>query len=564
MKISLVNYTNFDKKQDYKTCLQSRRQAATKNNFQNNCLMPQISTLSSIISFGSAAQKPEVSEEALKQDAQVFLKSLEKEQEDIKKARFLYFDNIDIKCRKKLKDKALFRQIDPIDAFNAVYEDFSPYYIKKGEIKQIEKYSSSLNYLFNSFLNAQSKLEKNELKNIALQIKAEMQKDMLYAGKYNKDRDMQISVDEYFYLLGNYQNRIKKFMQLADKDIAYTEALKVIEPLCNREGKVRHIKYTGYEKIVKFLDKFEKFNFEDAIFKQPQKALDAPTSVNKSEPVETVNTPKTETKPDSVKTNNTTEAKPATGVTLKPIKHDYSLLDEYLKRAKIHHEYAAPLRNRAKTPEEKIQEEKLRKAYRSLRDKAREENISFVRIKQESDFSSDPIKNAQEKFEYIDKQVLPYIDVSEASALDALDMFGKFGTRYVYPNGRKNYEILTTNLVVRPKEEMTDRLLNKFLDVWEKISEKNVDKYKDNELLRLVMVDFTLGKKNVKEETILRGLKLLKKLTNQKDDVERLDYTLLRDYDAQYKDSKKIKEAIDDLKDYVKDCPFYYRLPEDR
>lgn len=58
MKISLVNYTNFDKKQDYKTCLQSRRQAATKNNFQNNCLMPQISTLSSIISFGSAAQKP--------------------------------------------------------------------------------------------------------------------------------------------------------------------------------------------------------------------------------------------------------------------------------------------------------------------------------------------------------------------------------------------------------------------------------------------------------------------------------------------------------------------------
>ena len=526
--------------------------------------MPQISTLSSIISFGSAAQKPEVSEEALKQDAQVFLKSLEKEQEDIKKARFLYFDNIDTKCRKKLKDKALFRQIDPIDAFNAVYEDFSPYYIKKGEIKQIEKYSSSLNYLFNSFLNAQTKLEKNELKNIALQIKAEMQKDMLYAGKYNKDRDMQISVDEYFYLLGNYQNRIKKFMQLADKDIAYTEALKVIEPLCNREGKVRHIKYTGYEKIVKFLDKFEKFNFEDAIFKQPQKALDAPTSVNKTETIETVNTPKTETKPDSVKTNNTTEVKPATGVTLKPIKHDYSLLDEYLKRAKIHHEYAAPLRNRAKTPEEKIQEEKLRKAYRSLRDKAREENISFVRIKQESDFSSDPIKNAQEKFEYIDKQVLPYIDVSEASALDALDMFGKFGTRYVYPNGRKNYEILTTYLVGRPKEEMTDRLLNKFLDVWEKISEKNVDKYKDNEFLCDVLVDFTLDKKNVSEDSIVRGLKLLKKLTNQKQDVERLDYTLLRDYDAQYKDSKKIKDAIDDLKDYVKDCPFYYRLPEDR
>ena len=111
---------------------------------------------------------------------------------------------------------------------------------------------------------------------------------------------------------------------------------------------------------------------------------------------------------------------------------------------------------------------------------------------------------------------------------------------------------------------MTDRLLNKFLDVWEKISEKNVDKYKDNEFLCDVLVDFTLDKKNVSEDSIVRGLKLLKKLTNQKQDVERLDYTLLRDYDAQYKDSKKIKDAIDDLKDYVKDCPFYYRLPEDR
>lgn len=290
--------------------------------------------------------------------------------------------------------------------------------------------------------------------------------------------------------------------------------------------------------------------------KQPQKTPDVNPAVNK---------PKPEVREaDPIKTNNTTEAKPATGVTLKPIKHDYSLLDEYKRRLKIYHEYATPLRNRTKTPEEKIQEEKLRKAWLAILDKAREENVSFVRIKQESDFSIDPVKNAQEKFEYIAKQVLPYIDVSEASAMDALEMFGKFGTRYVYPNGRKNYEILTTNLVGLPEQEMTDRLLNKFLDVWEKISEKNVDKYKDNEYLCNVLVYFTLNKRNVSEDTILRGLKLLKKLTNQKQDVERLDYTLLRDYDAQYKDSKKIKDAIEDLKDYVKDCPFGYRLPEDR
>ena len=133
--------------------------------------------------------------------------------------------------------------------------------------------------------------------------------------------------------------------------------------------------------------------------KQPQKTPDVNPAVNKPKPIETINTTKPESKTDPIKTNNTTQAKPATGVTLKPIKHDYSLLDEYKRKRKIHHEYAEPLRNRTKTPEEKIQEEKLRKAYRSLRDKAREENISFVRIKQESDFSSDPVKNAQEKFE---------------------------------------------------------------------------------------------------------------------------------------------------------------------
>ena len=297
--------------------------------------------------------------------------------------------------------------------------------------------------------------------------------------------------------------------------------------------------------------------------KQPEKTPDVNPAVNKPEPIETINTTKSETAVNKQESAKQTQ-KTATGVRLKPIKHDYSLLDEYYRRLDMYSEYIKPQQGRARTPEEKIQEEKLRKAYRSLRDKAREENISFVRIKQESDFSTDPVKNAQEKREYIAQHVLPYLDVSEASAMDGLDMFAKFGTRCIYPNGRKNYEILTTNLTCRPDEEMTDRLLNKFLDVWEKISEKNVDKYKDNEYLCDVLVSFVRLKKNIEEDTILRGLKLLKKLTNQKEDVERIEYSLIGDYDAQYKDSKKIKEAIEDLKEYVKDCPVYYRMPEDR
>ena len=87
-------------------------------------------------------------------------------------------------------------------------------------------------------------------------------------------------------------------------------------------------------------------------------------------------------------------------------------------------------------------------------------------------------------------------------------------------------------------------------------------KYKDNETLRSVLVHFTDGIKNATEETLLKGISLLKKLTNQREDAERLGYTLLQAPQAQYKDSERIKQAIEDLTQYVKDYPQYYRLPE--
>ena len=238
------------------------------------------------------------------------------------------------------------------------------------------------------------------------------------------------------------------------------------------------------------------------------------------------------------------------------------LLEEYEKRYSEYKEFVKTVRNRIKTEEEKVEEERLRKAYLSVLEQARKENVSFVRKRVETEFSQDPIKNKEEKLEYIKKEVLGQMKVSEKSALDGLEMFEKYGSRFEYANGRKSYEYLAESVMYRPKEDLSDRLLSKFIDVWEKISVKDDKKYKDNETLRSVLVHFTDGIKNATEETLLKGISLLKKLTNQREDVERLGYTLLQAPQAQYKDSERIKQAIEDLTQYVKDYPQYYRLPD--
>ena len=238
------------------------------------------------------------------------------------------------------------------------------------------------------------------------------------------------------------------------------------------------------------------------------------------------------------------------------------LLEEYEKRYSEYKEFVKTVRNRIKTEEEKVEEERLRKAYLSVLEQARKENVSFVRKRVETEFSQDPIKNKEEKLEYIKKEVLGQMKVSEKSAIDGLEMFEKYGSRFEYANGRKSYEYLAESVMYRPKEDLSDRLLSKFIDVWEKISVKDDKKYKDNETLRSVLVHFTDGIKNATEETLLKGISLLKKLTNQREDAERLGYTLLQAPQAQYKDSERIKQAIEDLTQYVKDYPQYYRLPE--
>lgn len=497
------------------------------------------------ISFGIIPCSDKITEDTLKKEASILLNSINN---DANNAKLFKKEKAYITCEKDcesgldyLLTAQFSRYIDIEDSLQIVYDSFKSYFQKTGKNKQIEKHSDSLSDFFNNFLNSETITKKTELKFVAADIKSKLQSDINFAKNFNANKAEEVITADYQQSL---QQITKKFfgLKLAPKEQTYKEALRAVCSLSESVAKARYIKKSDYEKIITFLDKYQKFDFENIVTK--------PNTKNSSP----ISTPEIKIPKEVIK------AEEKISETLSTKRHE--IISEYESKSKALKEFCATVKGRKRTPEEMQQDAKLRGELNEVLERGRKEHQSFIRLKQESDFSTNPIKNKEEKFDYILKEVLGKMKFSEESALDGLDMFKKFGTRANYPNQpNTTYDLLCESVMFHPKESLTDRLLSKFLDVFEEIAVKNETKYKDNELLSEVLVHYTDNLHNAKEETVLRGIKLLKKLTNQKDDVKRLKYTLLDASDAQYKDSQKIKEAITDLEEVVKDCPLYYRLP---
>ena len=572
------------------------------------------------VSFARRIEKQQndnVEETNLKQQAAVLLDIVNKDLEKFYNVNIdkSYCEN---RCKKALKAYFPFPP-SPHEVFDCVNNSFAQFYTLKGEKAQIEKRAFPLNEFLNSYINAFTPKDIEKFKKQAADLKADLQKDIAAAEAYDDNAETRNYENKF---IKNIKERWAVKNLLKSKTIVYNAALDIIKSYYQKRGKIDYIKHANYKAVVDFLEKIEKSadtaTQPTTVPKVSQKLPSSKKQPLTDVPV-TVLTPKTEPKlqpsqpasnpmtqkpeqpkPDkqkatpqkapqqAAKTQETKSKaklqpeantasqikegiedtaaeikKGTTQTTANPVTNaaDYSLLEKYEAKLKAHKDFVKTLQGRKRTPEEQQQEKDLRKAWLEIKEQARKDNVSFVRKKQEADFSQDPVKNKQEKLDYLNKEVLGKMQVSEASALDGLEMFEQFAQRYVFPNGQKNYDLMAEDVMYRPKEELTDRLLNKFIDVWAKLSQKDDTKYKDNETLRAVLVKFCEGTKNAKEETILKGLALLKKLTNQKDDVQRVEYTLLKASDAQYKDSVKIQQAIDDLKQYVKDCPQYYNLP---
>ncbi|MCM1339425.1 MAG: hypothetical protein NC191_07120 [Muribaculaceae bacterium] len=235
----------------------------------------------------------------------------------------------------------------------------------------------------------------------------------------------------------------------------------------------------------------------------------------------------------------------------------YALIDEYERITQARAAFKKRTAGRSLTPEEKIESEHLRQAWSEVYHSLVPEHQSIIRTKTAAEFSS----NAERK-DYIMKYVLPRMNVSEESALDGLDMFEQFGFRAEYPNGiNTTITKLAENMYTLPKESKSDKVLNRFIDVFGKFGNNVPSKHPDDEELCFVLTDFAAKGLDIKEETFLRGIHLLEKIACQKWCAESLDDALISSYDAKFKKSQSLIDALNELKLAVKDLK--YRLGAD-
>jgi len=256
-----------------------------------------------------------------------------------------------------------------------------------------------------------------------------------------------------------------------------------------------------------------------------------------------------------------TEITPRTAEPVPVVPERYTLVDEYDKRMKARAEFRNKTRGRALTPEEKAESDRLRLEWKEISDRIIPEHQSIVKTKTAADFANDV-----EKKKYIMNYVLPRMYKSEESALDALDMFEQFGFRADYPTD-DGVTLVTTltnlsnSIYSMPKECRSDKLLKRFIEVYGKYADNIPREFPDDDGLYCPLIRYGENGIDIQEDTILKGLELMKKIACQKAMYEGLDTALVSGYNAKFKNSEPVKKALEELKDVVKDMK--YRLEVD-
>ncbi len=240
---------------------------------------------------------------------------------------------------------------------------------------------------------------------------------------------------------------------------------------------------------------------------------------------------------------------------LKEIPNRYALIDEYDRRTKARVEFRKRTQGRTLTPDEKIERDRLRQEWSDIYHRLIPEHQSIIRTKTATDFTSEA-----EKQDYIMNYVLQRMDMSEESALDALNMFEQFGFRADFPRDDIIIDTTMTKLgcgiYTIPKECRSDKLLRRFIDVFGKFADNKSRRHPDDNELAAVLTSFVKKGHDIQEDTVLRGIELMKKIICQKANYERLDKVLVSSFDAKFKDSQPIKDALEELQQVAKDLKY--------
>lgn len=204
------------------------------------------------------------------------------------------------------------------------------------------------------------------------------------------------------------------------------------------------------------------------------------------------------------------------------------------------------------TPEEKqlrnAKKEELRKIYHEIKEK----NISMV-IKEE--YSLDPAVDAEAKKNYL-RRIYDYAVINEASQKDCLLEYERYGYRYWTEEGVRSSFI--SDLCVIASHDFSDKkfVVNKFLDIAERVAEYDPTGMKDGVKICVAYERFMQNYKLNEEET-LRFIELAKRISYQRKDALIYSEWSSGPY-SPCKDSEKVKNAIKELEEKLKDCPWEF------
>jgi len=193
---------------------------------------------------------------------------------------------------------------------------------------------------------------------------------------------------------------------------------------------------------------------------------------------------------------------------------------------------------------------------RELRLALKENNISFVR---KEVFSPDPTKDIEAKRAYFQSGKVANARVNEASRLDYLEMFDKYGGRYW-----RDKECLYSSLGDARSvlgEDSSDKALGKYIDIMDKWAQR------DNTGMRdavSIVGTFKSHAHNMNKETALKFIKVLKKTSFQQMDALSVKHAINNPIKkVKYKDEPEIKAAVEDLKKSLEIYPYQDRTHND-
>ena len=231
------------------------------------------------------------------------------------------------------------------------------------------------------------------------------------------------------------------------------------------------------------------------------------------------------------------------------------LFDEYKKCQKMISEF--------KPWEELTQEESLARSkwYREvespLRKKIEKHNVSIIETKE---FSTNPLEQVKEKREYLE-DIIYKMRTNEASYYDGLLEFEKYGKREKFTyTGCTTLRELADNF---PKENVTEKTVNKFMDIYDKMAIFARGKDAQGLAQEIDWQGFTnvIEKPGVlkTEEQAERAIKICKKLIYMDETVRDLYYSLIKDEGAIFKGNKKIEQEIRSIQETAKELRSRYK-----